>query len=109
MSVYDAKTLNLVKKFSSPSALVLKMQNFDISAAGGRAYVYIMLPAASVVWVDLKKQVVGGTVEIPGCALVFPGVSRDSPLCAATVLCKRDDPGIRPGQDNSQQTVLRRQ
>jgi methylamine dehydrogenase heavy chain len=83
VSVYDAKTLNLVKEISLPGrALVLKMQNFDISASGGRAYVYIMLPAASVVWVDLKKQVVGGTVEIPGCALVFPwGEQGFSSLC----------------------------
>ena len=49
-----------------------KIQNFHLSASGSRAYVYIMRPASSVVWVDLKKQAVGGTVEVPGCALVFP-------------------------------------
>ncbi len=83
VSVYDAKTLNLVKEIPLPGrALVLKMQNFDISASGARAYVYIMLPASSVVWVDLKKQAVGGTVEIPGCALVFPWGERGfSSLC----------------------------
>jgi methylamine dehydrogenase heavy chain len=83
LSVYDARTLNLVKEIALPGrALVLKTQNFDISASGARAYVYIMLPAASVVWVDLKKQVVGGTVEIPGCALVFPwGEQGFSSLC----------------------------
>ena len=73
VSIYDAKTLNLVKEISLPGrALVSKKQNFDINASGARAYVYIMMPVASVVWVDLKKQIVGGTVEIPGCALVFP-------------------------------------
>jgi methylamine dehydrogenase heavy chain len=84
VSVYDAKTLNLVKEIPLPGrALVLKMQNFDISASGARAYVYIMLPASSVVWVDLKKQAVGGTVEIPGCALVFPwGEQGFSSLCS---------------------------
>lgn len=83
VSVYDAKTLNLVKEIPLPGrALVLKMQNFDISASGARAYVYVMLPASSVVWVDLKKQAVGGTVEIPGCALVFPWGERGfSSLC----------------------------
>jgi len=83
VSVYDAKTLNLVKEIPLPGrALVLKMQNFDISASGARAYVYIMLPASSVVWVDMKKQAVGGTVEIPGCALVFPwGEQGFSSLC----------------------------
>jgi len=83
VSVYDAKTLNLVKEIALPGrALASKIQNFDISADGSKAYVYIMHPAASVVWVDLKKQAVGGTVEIPGCALIFPwGNSGFSSLC----------------------------
>ena len=107
MSVYDAKTLNLVKEIPLPGrALVLKMQNFDISASGGRAYVYIMLPAASVIWVDLKKQVVGGTVEIPGCALVFPWGEQGFSLVRRWFSRKRDDSGIRAGQNNSQQSVF---
>jgi methylamine dehydrogenase heavy chain len=83
VSIYDARTLNLVKEISLPGrALVAKMQNFDINASGSRAYVYIMMPVASVVWVDLKAQAVGGTVEIPGCALVFPwGDAGFSSLC----------------------------
>lgn len=83
ISIYDAKTLNLVKEITLPGrALVSKMQNFDINSSGSRAYVYIMMPVASVVWVDLKKQQVGGTVEIPGCALVFPwGEQGFSSLC----------------------------
>ena len=83
VSIYDAKTLNLVKEIPLPGrALAEKTQNFDISADGSKAYVYIMHPASSVVWVDLKKQAVGGTVEVPGCALVFPwGNSGFSSLC----------------------------
>jgi methylamine dehydrogenase heavy chain len=83
VSIYDAKTLNLVKEITLPGrALVGKLQNFDISASGSRAYVYIMLPVASVAWVDLKAQTLGGTVEIPGCALVFPwGEEGFSSLC----------------------------
>ncbi len=83
VSIYDAKTLNLVKEITLPGrALASKMQNFDINSSGSRAYVYIMMPIASVVWVDLKKQQVGGTVEIPGCALVFPwGEQGFSSLC----------------------------
>jgi methylamine dehydrogenase heavy chain len=83
VSIYDAKTLNLIKEITLPGrALVSKKQNFDISALGSRAYVYIMMPVSSVVWVDLKKQQVGGTVEIPGCALVFPwGEQGFSSLC----------------------------
>lgn len=73
VSVYDAKTLNLLKEIMLPSrALVSKVQNFDLNASGSRAYVYLMQPASSVVWVDLKKQSVGGSVEVPGCSLVFP-------------------------------------
>ncbi len=83
VSIYDAKTLNLLKEIKLPGrALVGKIQNFDISASGSRAYVYIMHPAASVAWVDLKKQALGGTVEVPGCALVFPwGEEGFSSLC----------------------------
>jgi methylamine dehydrogenase heavy chain len=83
VTVYDAKTLNVVKEIPLPSrALVGKMQNFALNASGTRAYVYAMQPAASVVWVDLKKMAVGGSIEIPGCALVFPfGDDGFSTLC----------------------------
>jgi methylamine dehydrogenase heavy chain len=83
LSIYDAKTLNLVKEIALPGrAIVFKTHDFDLNAAGTRAYVYIMAPASSVAWVDLKKQVLGGTVEIPGCALVFPwGDTGFSSLC----------------------------
>lgn len=83
LTIYDAKTLNIVKEIDLPGrALAGKMQNMDISADGSKAYVYIMHPASSVVWVDLKKQAVGGTVEVPGCALVFPwGNAGFSSLC----------------------------
>jgi methylamine dehydrogenase heavy chain len=83
VSVFDARSLKLVKEIILPGrALAGKNQNFDINASGSRAYVYIMHPAASVAWVDLKKQVFGGTVEVPGCALVFPwGEQGFSSLC----------------------------
>jgi methylamine dehydrogenase heavy chain len=100
VSVYDSKTLNLVKEIPLPGrALVLKVQNFDISASGARAYVYIMLPASSVVWVDLKKQAVGGTVEIPGCALVFPwGEQGFSSLCGDGSLANVTVPDSGPAK-----------
>ncbi len=96
VSVFDAKTLKLVKEITLPGrALANKAQNFDINASGSRAYVYIMHPAASVAWVDLRRQVLGGTVEIPGCALVFPWGERGfSSLCGdgslATVVLADD-------------------
>jgi methylamine dehydrogenase heavy chain len=98
LSIYDSKTLNLVKEIPLPGrALVSKVQNFDLNASGTRAYVYVLLPVSSVIWVDLKKQVVGGTVEIPGCALVFPwGENGFSSLCGdgslATVIIPESGP-----------------
>jgi methylamine dehydrogenase heavy chain len=100
VSIYDAKTLNLLKEISLPGrALVEKMQNFDINASGSRAYVYIMMPVASVVWVDLKAQAVGGTVEIPGCALVFPwGNDGFSSLCGDGSLASVTIPASGPAK-----------
>lgn len=85
LSVYDGKTLNLVKEIELPGRLIVssKLQDLELSASGKRAYVYNMHPASSVVWVDLSKLAVGGTVETPGCALIFPwGEDGFSSLCA---------------------------
>lgn len=100
VSIYDAKTLNLVKEIALPSrALVSKKQIFDISATGARAYVYVMMPLSSVIWVDLKKQQVGGTVEIPGCALVFPwGEQGFSSLCGDGSLANVAVPASGPAK-----------
>lgn len=84
LSVYDSKTLNLLKEIELPGrALVgMKMRDLDLNASGTRAYVYSMRPAASIVWVNLANQTLGGTVEIPGCALAFAwGEEGVSSLC----------------------------
>jgi methylamine dehydrogenase heavy chain len=84
LSVYDSKTLNLVKEIELPGrALVgMKMRDLDVNASGSRAYVYSMRPAASIVWVNLANQSLGGTVEIPGCAMAFAwGEDGVSSLC----------------------------
>ena len=100
VSIYDAKTLNLVKEVTLPGrALAGKQQNFDISADGSKAYVYIMHPASSVVWVDLKKQAVGGTIEVPGCALIFPwGNDGFSSLCGDGSLATVTIPASGPAK-----------
>jgi methylamine dehydrogenase heavy chain len=100
VSIYDARTLNLVKEITLPGrALVIRRQNFDVNASGSRAYVYIMMPVSSVVWVDLKKQAVGGTVEIPGCALVFPfGEQGFSSLCGDGSLASVTVPASGPAK-----------
>jgi methylamine dehydrogenase heavy chain len=84
LSIYDGKTLNLLKEIELPGrALVnMKFNDFSLSASGKRAYVYNMHPASSIVWVDLAKDSVGGTAEVPGCALVFAwGEDGVSSLC----------------------------
>jgi len=84
LSIYDTKTLNLLKEIELPGrALVnMKFNDFSLSASGKRAYVYNMHPASSIVWVDLAKETVGGSVEVPGCALVFAwGEDGVSSLC----------------------------
>jgi len=84
LSIYDGKTLNLLKEIELPGrALVnMKFNDFSLSASGKRAYVYNMHPASSIVWVDLVKEAVGGSVEVPGCALVFAwGEDGVSSLC----------------------------
>jgi methylamine dehydrogenase heavy chain len=84
LSIYDSKTLNLVKEIELPGRAVVgeKLRNLDVNASGTRAYIYSMRPAASIVWVNLVNQTLGGTVEIPGCALVFPwGEDGVSSLC----------------------------
>jgi len=84
VAIWDAKTLKLVKEITLPGRALVggKLQDFQLSADGSKAYVYIMHPASSVAWLDLKKQSVGGIVEIPGCALVFPwGPTDFASLC----------------------------
>lgn len=85
LSIYDASSLNLLKEIDLPGrALVTpKINDLTLSASGRRAYVYNMQPAASVYWVDLVKQSVGATAELPGCALTFPwGENGVSSLCS---------------------------
>jgi methylamine dehydrogenase heavy chain len=99
LSIYDGKTLNLLKEINLPGRALVgeKIRDLDLNASGNRAYVYNLHPASSVIWVDLKKQAVGGTVEIPGCALVFPWHDDGfSSLCGdgslATIVVPNDAP-----------------
>ena len=101
LSIYDGKTLNLLKEIELPGRLVVgnKLQNLELNKSGTRAYVYNMHPASSVTWVDLGKQKVGGTVETPGCALIFPwGDDGFSSLCGdgsmATIAIATDGPAV---------------
>ena len=84
LSVYDAKTLNLLKEIDLPGRALVgtKLKNLDISGSGKRAYIYNMHPASSVMWVNLDTQKMGGALETPGCALAFAwGEEGVSSLC----------------------------
>lgn len=84
LSVYDSSTLNLLKEISLPGRLLTDSLDHicDISASGKFAYVYNMQPASSMIVVDLKRQRVVSTVELPGCSLAFPwGDGGFSSLC----------------------------
>jgi methylamine dehydrogenase heavy chain len=83
-SIYDALTLHLQKEIALPGRALAdrKVQDTTVSATGKRAYSYNMHPASSVTWIDIAKQAVGGSVEVPGCSLVFPfGDDGFSSLC----------------------------
>lgn len=84
LSVYDTKTLNLLKEIDLPGRALVgnKVKNLDISASGKRAYIYNMHPASSILWVNLDALKIGGSLEIPGCALAFAwGEEGVSSLC----------------------------
>ena len=84
LSVYDSKTLHLLKEVELPGRALVgyKLRNLDINASGKRAYVYNMRPAGSVLYVNLTTQAVGGSIETPGCAMVFAwGEDGVSSLC----------------------------
>jgi methylamine dehydrogenase heavy chain len=73
VTVYDAKTLAVEKEIPIPSrALVNQLHNFGLSLSGHRGYVYAMQPASSVVWLDLKTETAGGTIDLPGCSMIYP-------------------------------------
>jgi len=92
VTVYDAKTLSAEKEIPIPSrALVNQLHNFGMSLSGHRGYVYAMQPASSVIWLDLKNQTAGGTIDLPGCSMIYPvGDEGFTSLCGdgslATVL-----------------------
>lgn len=74
LSVYDGKSLKLLKEITLPGRLIAsgRVPYFSLSASGNRGYVYNMEPAPSVIVVDTVAQKVLGSVETPGCGLVYP-------------------------------------
>lgn len=85
VSIYDANTLKLVSEVSIPNRLLggTSTQNFTVSNDGKLAFVYNMLPSSSVEVVDLEKRKLRQTVDLPGCAALFPsGPDGVAALCS---------------------------
>jgi methylamine dehydrogenase heavy chain len=85
LTVYDARTLQISSEIKLPGRALIttKKQNLDVSADGKLVYVFNMDPSDSVIFVDPKAGKVVGTVDVPGCALMYPfGNAGFSSICA---------------------------
>jgi len=85
VSIYDVEHLKLVAEIPIPGRLLggNNQTNFVISTNGQLAFVYALAPSSSIQVVDLEKRTLQQTVQIPGCAALFPsGPGGVSALCA---------------------------
>ncbi|MFT8897760.1 MAG: amine dehydrogenase large subunit [Acetobacter sp.] len=85
LAEYESSTLKIVadEKLPSRALVTPKRNNLAISADGSHVYVYQMSPGSAVEVVDTASHKVTQTVDVPGCALVYPwGNSGFSSLCA---------------------------
>lgn len=105
LTIYDGTTLKLQAEIALPGRIyeAPKMHNFALNAAGTRAYVYSMQPAASVVVVDLQRRKVLRAIDTPGCALVFAwNDDAFSSLCGNGSLATVVDAAARPTLSRSE-------
>ena len=85
LSLYDSRTLDLTDEIRLPGRALIttKKQDMDISADGRLVYVFNFTPSNSVIVVDTEARKVAGSVDIPGCGLVFAwGASGFTSICA---------------------------
>jgi len=85
VSVYDTQTLKLQGEIPLPGRLLggTAVSNFAISGDGKLGFVYALQPSSSVHVVDLEKRKLQQTVQLPGCAAVFPaGAGGVAALCS---------------------------
>lgn len=85
LAEYDARTLKITadEKLPSRALVTPKRNDLAISADASRVYVYQMSPGSGVEVVDTATHKVTQTVDVPGCALIYPwGNSGFSSLCA---------------------------
>jgi methylamine dehydrogenase heavy chain len=85
VTIYDASSLKILTEVPVPGRLLggTQLSNFTVSTDGKLGYVYALAPSSSVHVVDLEKRKFLQTVQLPGCAALFPsGASDASALCA---------------------------
>ena len=93
VSFYDSHTLDLTDEITLPGRALIttKKQDMDISADGHWIYVFNFTPSNSVVIVDTITKKVAGSVDVPGCGLVFAwGSNGFSSICADGSLANID-------------------
>jgi len=74
LSIYDGRTLNLEKEIPLPGRflVVAKLGQMGVSEDDHLAYVYAMMPSSQAHVVDLAAGKVIASVDLSGCALVYP-------------------------------------
>ena len=85
VSIWDKTTLKLLGEVPVPGRLLggTTTANFAVSTNGKLAFVYALAPSSSVHVVDLDKRKLQQTVQLPGCAAIFPdGADSLGALCA---------------------------
>ena len=85
VTLWDAASLKWVSDIPIPGRLLggTALSNFTVSSDGALGYVYTLQPSSSVQVVDLQGHKLLQTVQLPGCAAVFPsGLQDASALCA---------------------------
>jgi methylamine dehydrogenase heavy chain len=99
VSIYDNHTLNLLAEIPIPGRLLIggRKQNFVLSHDGKLGFIYNMQPASSVVVVDLEKRKYLQTIDLPGCATLFPNtIGGFSALCSDGSLATVSLNGAKP-------------
>jgi len=96
VSVYDTQSLKLQGEIPLPGRLLggTAVSNFAISGDGKLGFVYALQPSSSVHVVDLEKRKMQQTVQLPGCAAVFPaGAGGLGALCSDGSMAMVSFPG----------------
>lgn len=104
VTIYDSQKLKIVAEIPIPGRLIVgsRKQNFVVSADGKLGFVYNMQPSSSVNVVDLVRRKFVRTIELPGCASLFPTPDNGfAALCADGSLATVSLAGSKPQVSHS--------